>query len=137
MKFTKIKEQFSNKMNSGKEYIKTHKKQIIIAGISGVGLTMLGVFFGKKLYDDNPLKDIFKGLSDDADISIIHNVSNIDDIGRDIDEEIFTEIACEMEAKLLDFDGPDNEPWHFEKAYDIGKGVMKNLTIDITTNKEG
>ena len=100
-----------------KEFLKDHKKEIIMAGV-GVALIVGGIIIGKKIVP----KGCFKGISiplNDSSMPIR--------AAKYIDEEIFTELAPTIEAAVL---GPDINTV-IERSYDVGQGIFKMVTVNI------
>ena len=91
MKFVEFKENFKKGAKKKWDFVKEHKVEIgltIATTVSGIGLIVLG----KKLYKlDTPHKSI----------NVPNMASTLPDFIRTIDEEVFTDLAPEIENLII------------------------------------
>ena len=115
------------------EWIKNHKKETAIMVLAGTGF-VLGYAVSKKI--NKPDISLFSNSIGDLTTDILINrsdvdTSNLSDITSKIDEEIFTEIAQEIEDYLCD--NTRDEKVNIEKWYDTALNTHKMLKIEMNT----
>lgn len=116
------------------EYIKNHKKETAIVCLTGIGMFTIGYFVCKKrnksdtAFFSNDIGNVAR------DIMVSHSEvekANLADIYRAIDEEIFTDIALQIEDYLCD--NTRDEKVNIEKWYDVAHNTHKMLKIEMDT----
>lgn len=118
MKFVEFKENFKKGAENAWDFVKEHKVEIgltIVTTVSGIGLLILG----KKLYSIDTKHKSF-------------NVPSVTDVLpefiRKIDEEIFTDLAPEIE-NLVICDGVENAI--VERSFTLEPTLHKLVTVKI------
>ena len=121
MKFVEIKENFKKGAENAWDFVKEHKVEIgltIVTTVSGIGLFILG----KKLYALDTKHKSFKSF----------NVPSVTDVLpefiRKIDEEIFTDLAPEVENLVIS-DGVEHAV--VERSYTLEPTLHKLVTVKI------
>lgn len=116
------------------DWIKNHKKETAIMVLAGTGMFVLGYAVSKKV--NEPKFSLFSHDIGHFARDIIVNHSNVpeaslSDIYKQIDEEIFTEIASDIEDYLCDTSR--DEKVSIEKWYDTALNTHKMLKIEMDT----
>lgn len=118
MKFVEFKENFKKGAKKKWDFVKEHKVEIgltIVTTVSGIGLIVLG----KKLYKlDTPHKSI----------NVPNMASTLPDFIRTIDEEVFTDLAPEIENLIIN-DGVENAI--IERSFTLEPTLHKLVTVKI------
>ena len=122
MKFVEFKENFKKGVEKTWDFVKEHKVEIgltIVTTASGIGLFILG----KKLYSIDTKHRSFKEFK---------NVPSVTDVLpefiRKIDEEIFTDLAPEVENLVIS-DGVEHAV--VERSYTLEPTLHKLVTVKI------
>lgn len=119
-----------------KEYVKEHKKQILIGVGGGVALLVGAFLIGKKIGKGNSL--MFSGQFGDLarDIKVTQPIplpEGVSKIWKQIDEDVYTDIVIQMEEALCDT-GIDQ--FHLDRNWEVADGIVKKLVVEITTDKK-
>lgn len=89
------------------------KEKIILLGAGGVILVVGGVIIGKKI-----------------GIKMGQVPKNITSIWKDIDEEVFVEVAGDIEEALID---NNIKNLNLERSWEVAEGVVKKLSVTMET----
>ena len=139
------------KIDKAKEYVKEHKKQILI-GAGGIAIFVGAFFIGKKVgmkrlltaeesSSLDGLFDFFNELgeykySDEATAFtttvISRHPENLVKNAKEIDEIVFTELAGDIENILTDIHCDSEQ---LDRIFDCGDGIMKTLKVTMETTK--
>ena len=108
------------KLVAAKKYVNEHKVQFVVGGVTVIGIVVGGRFLFKSVKKTNVKVD------SNALKKVVDN--GISEITRKIDEEIFTDLAPEIENYVL-----DNGIEHAvsERSYDIGDNLFKIVTVTV------
>ena len=126
-------------MKKFKDMDENEKKKVkrnILIGVGGVALLVGGYFIGKKKGRINCLKmhTEFGDLAKDVIVTQPTPLpKEITSIWETIDEDVYTDIAMQMEEALCDT-GIDQ--FHLDRNWEVADGVIKNLVVEITTDKK-
>ena len=130
-KFYNLKE--NEKAKEVVENAKKNKKKIILIGAGGVLLLVGGYFIGKKIGKGNAIGFTTQFGSIVRDTIVTNPIplpEETTSIWEQIDEEVFTDIALEMENALCDLNIND---LHIDRSWDVAEGVTKKLAVTIET----
>ena len=112
---------------------KSNKKKWILIGAGGAVLLVSGYFIGKKIGKGNAI-GFTTQFGSIARNTIVTNPIPLPEkttsIWKQIDEEVFTDIALDIEHALC-----DNciEDLHLERSWNVADGVVKNLAVTMNT----
>ncbi len=146
MKFDlkKIKETGKEKLDKGVQFVKDHKVEITMTGVTVLSIVGL-VAIGKKLFSyDTPHKTVnvpfdLESIGDSMNKKIgSHHVGIFEKqiegkAATDIDEAIFTDLAPEIEEFCVH---PGIESGFTERFFKIGDGIIKHVEVHINNLTE-
>lgn len=112
---------------------KSNKKKWILIGAGGAVLLVGGYFIGKKIGKGNAIgfTTQFGSIARDTIVTKpIPLPEKTTSIWEQIDEEVFTDIALDIENALC-----NNciEDLHLERSWNVADGVVKNLAVTMNT----
>lgn len=116
-----------------KQYVKEHKMQFTIGG--GAVLLIGGYLIGKKIGKgestsfSRQLGDVARDITVTQPIPLPENVSKI---YKQIDEEVFLEVATEIENALIDL---GIEDLYTTRSWEVADGITKTLEVSMKTIK--
>lgn len=118
---------------------KSNKKKWILIGAGGAALLVGGIFIGKKIGVKIGKDSIAKFPTQFGNVARDTIVSQpiplpeeVSSIWKDIDEDVFVNIATEIENALCDNNIND---LHLERSWDVAEGVTKYLKVTMDTIK--
>ena len=120
-------------MEKIKKYVKEHKKQFAIGG--GAALLVGGYLIGKKIgagdssFFSRQIGDVARDIKVTQPIPLPEGVSKI---YKQIDEDIFVDVASEMENALIDL---GIETLDLNRSWEVADGITKTLDVSIRTIK--
>ena len=114
-----MKEQIKKKF----EWVKEHKTELLMGSATAIGSVVLIVLGCRvktmsETYSKNDIFNLGENLK----------LKGHDRLIRDIDEDIFTDLAIKMEGAIID---EDLDKVVIEKAYDLGDNLSKLVTVSI------
>lgn len=129
MKFVEIKENFKKGVNKGFIFVKDHKVEICLTAVT-VGSIVGLVLIGRKLYmldtkhkslnlEGVQIKDFLKGD---------YKCVKLSEATRLIDEEIFTELAPDIESLVLN---ETIEKGGIERSFTLQPTLHKLVTVTV------
>lgn len=122
--------------NERKEYVKEHKKQILIGVGGGVALLVGAFLIGKKIGKGNSLMLSRQVGNLARDIKVTQPIplpEGVSKIWKQIDEDVFVDVASNIENALIDM---NIDTLHLDRNWEVADGVIKNLVVEITTDKK-
>lgn len=120
-------------MNKIKKYVKEHKTQFIIGG--GVVLLVGGYFVGKKIGKgestmfSRQIGDVARDIKVTQPIPLPEGTS---EIWKQIDEDVFLDVADEIENALIDL---HRDTLDYTRSWDVADGVVKTLKVTMETTR--
>lgn len=101
-------------MSKKLEWVKEHKKEILVGAGTVIGTAVL-ITIGVKCSKSSKGK-------------VINDMPKLKEIGRIVDEDIFTELAPSIEETVLN---KGLEKVVLERSYDLGDNLSKYVTVTI------
>ena len=114
-----------------KKLLSEHKMQLTIGG--GVVLLIGGYLIGKKIGKgesslfSRQLGDVARDIKVTQPIPLPENVSKI---YKQIDEDVFVDIATEIEDALIDL---GIKELHIDRSWEVADGITKTLEVSMKT----